>query len=183
MSSHQWSVVYLTEALALRGVFRMREGGVVLLVMGGADVVVLLGGGLLFLLSLIRILRAARDCSTEGVGGWFDSIDWGVVDTADWGVGGAVVAQTTAGVGVDGVSGGGGERTEVEPGVVGAEPGAGDINFESPGARWRGGGVGDTTWAIMFELEPLLPDFRRSLRFTAFSIIEVQSRAESGTSV
>ena len=170
----------------MRGVFRTREGGVVpAVVIGGA----VTGGGLLFLLSLIRILRAARDCSTEGVGGWFDSIDWGVVDTADCGVGGAVVAQTMAGVGVDGVSGGGGERTEVEPGVVGAEHGAGDVSFESPGARWRGGGVGDTTWAMMFELdplfelEPLFPDLRRSLRFTAFSIIEVQSSAESGTSV
>lgn len=53
-----------------------------------------------------------------------DSIDWGVVDTVDCGVGGAV--DNICMVGVDGVNGGGGDRTEVDPGVVGAEIGAGD---------------------------------------------------------
>ena len=99
-------------------------------------------------------------------------------------------------MGVDGVKGGGGERTLVEPGVVGAEAGAGDrignicfvATFESGGgARWSGGGVigvepeCGTTCAIIFDDEPLFPLLRLSRRLTAFSIIEVQSKAESGT--
>ena len=61
----------------------------------------------------------------------------------------AVHVVCTAGVGVEGVNGGGGERTLVEPGVVGAETGAGDrigncfvATLDSGGgARCNGGGV------------------------------------------
>ena len=153
-------------------------------------------GGLLFFESFIRIFNEAR---SDGVGGWFDSIDWGVVETADWGVGGAVVEHVPVvcaetGVGVEGVNGGGGERTLVEPGVVGAEAGAGDrigncfvdTLDSGDGARCNGGGVigvDGTTWAMMFDDEPLLPLLRLSRRLTAFSMIEVQSNAESGTCV
>ena len=97
-------------------------------------------------------------------------------------------------VGVDGVNGGGGDKTEVDPGVVGADIGAGDkigncfvaapplVVPDGVGAGCNGGGV-TTTCATRLELDPLLPLLRRSRRFTAFSMILVQSNIESGTSV